>query len=225
MKQQLLMRIVVLMLSGLAVFSASAAKDPTTLTIVVLGDSLSAGYGLDAKTGWVSLLEQRLKSQAPPDRVRDADDWWNVINYSVSGETSAGGLAQLPEALERYRPALVLIELGGNDGLRGQSIDAMRANLEKMADLCKAVGSTPVFFEMRIPSNYGPAFTEKFHQTIVDVAQEKKAPLVPFFLGKIAEDRKTWFQRDGIHPNAAAQPMLLDAILPTIEPLIAKHVY
>jgi len=215
----------VVVVGCLAAFSASAAKDPTSLTIVVFGDSLGAAFGIDAKDGWVSLLDDTLKERTPPEAKRDPDDWWNVVNNSVSGETTAGGLARLPEALDRYRPALLLIELGANDGLRGQSLDAMRANLEKMADLCKPYGTTPVFFEMRIPSNYGPAYSEKFHQIILDVAKEKNAPLIPFFLAPIAEDRKTWFQKDGLHPNAAAQPKLLNAVLPTLEPLIAQHVY
>lgn len=182
-----------------------------TPTILVWGDSISAGYGLDAGSGWVALLERRLKAQASD---------YTVVNGSVSGETTAGGLSRLPAALARYRPAIVLIELGGNDGLRGLAPDALRTNLERMCGLAKAAGATAVLFEMRIPVNYGPAYGEKFRKTFVDVAKQNRLPLVPFFLGAIANDPPRWFQDDGIHPNAAAQPLLLDAVWPTLEPLV-----
>ncbi len=204
------MRLGICLLGLMAMSSALAGAPPT---ILVWGDSLSAGYGLDAHSGWVYLLDQKLKSQAP-DYV--------VINGSVSGETTSGGLSRLPAALERYHPDLLLIELGGNDGLRGQPVDAMRMNLEKMTDLAKAAGAKPVIFEMRIPSNYGPFFTEKFRQTFGDVAKAKQAALVPFFLNAFATDPKRWFQDDGIHPNAAAQPQMLDAVWPTLAPLLKQ---
>lgn len=194
--------------------AAGTASGAAPSTILVWGDSLSAGYGLDARSGWVYLLEQKLKSQAP-DHV--------VVNGSVSGETTAGGLARLPAALERHHPDLLLIELGGNDGLRGQPLDAMKANLEKMTALAKAAGAQPVIFEMRIPSNYGPAFTERFRKTFADVASAERVPLVPFFLGAFATEPQRWFQDDGIHPNAAAQPRMLEAVWPTIAPLIEKR--
>lgn len=195
-------------------FAAGAASAAAPPTILVWGDSLSAGYGLDARSGWVYLLDQKLKSQAPA---------YTVVNGSVSGETTSGGLARLPAALERYHPELVLIELGGNDGLRAQPLGAMRSNLEKMTDLAKGAGALPVIFEMRIPSNYGPAFTEKFRQTFADVAQAKNAVLVPFFLNAFAAEPSRWFQDDGIHPNAAAQPQMLDAVWPTLEPLLTQR--
>ena len=205
------LRFCLILIGGLLLAgSASAAAAPT---ILVWGDSLSAGYGLDANSGWVHLLEQKLKSQAPEYRV---------VNGSVSGETTSGGLSRLPAALERYHPDILLIELGGNDGLRGQPLDAMRSNLAKMSDLAKASGAQPVIFEMRIPSNYGPLFTEKFRQAFVDVAKEKKAPLVPFFLSAFVAEPQRWFQDDGIHPNASAQPQMVDAVWTTLQPLLLK---
>lgn len=177
-----------------------------------MGDSLSAGYGLNIRDGWVSLLEQKLKTQGLPHRV---------VNASISGETSAGGLARLPAALDRHRPAFVLIELGGNDGLRAQPLKQLRSNLEKMIDLSVAAGATPLLFEMRIPANYGVVYTEGFAKTFEQVAKEKKVSLVPFFLSAIAADR-AGFQDDGIHPNTASQTKMLDAAWPTLAPLLKK---
>ena len=145
-----------------------------------------------------------------------------MVNASVSGETTAGGLSRLPAALQKYHPAVVLLELGGNDGLRGQPLPAMHANLAKMIDLSRAAGAQPLLFEMRIPSNYGPVYGDRFAQVFGAVAQEKQATLVPFFLAAIATDPGRWFQDDGIHPNAAAQPQLLDAVWPTLAPLVGR---
>lgn len=185
------------------VLLASAASAPT---ILVLGDSLSAGYGLSAEQGWVSLLAQKLKNQGAG---------YQVVNASISGDTSAGGLARLPATLAKYRPAIVLIELGGNDGLRGQSIAQMRSNLQKMIALVRASNAEPLLFEMRIPSNYGVAYTQQFTAAFSAVARSEKVTLVPFFLLAIAAD-SSQFQDDEIHPNAAAQPKLLDAVWPTL---------
>lgn len=211
MKRQLRLRFFAAIFGGLFAGAATAAP-----TILVWGDSLSAGYGLDARSGWVYLLEQKLKSQAPA-QYHD----WVVINGSVSGETTAGGLSRLPAALDRYRPAIVLLELGANDGLRGQPVETMRENLQKMVRLSKASGAQPVIFEMRIPANYGPAYTEKFRQAFADAAKAGKLPMVPFFLAAVATDPRRWFQDDGIHPNAQAQPALLDAVWPTLQPLLS----
>lgn len=180
-------------------------------TILVWGDSISAGLGLDADTGWVHLLDRRLQSQG---------SGYAVVNASVSGETTAGGLSRLPAALDKLHPAIVLIELGGNDGLRGQPLDAMHADLGKMIELSRAAHAQPVLFAMQIPSNYGPVYADRFAKVFGTVAGETKAPLVPFFLAAIATDRGRWFQDDGIHPNAAAQPQLLDAVWPTLAPLL-----
>ncbi|HKY90218.1 MAG TPA: arylesterase [Nevskiaceae bacterium] len=179
--------------------------------ILVMGDSLSAGYGLDPQQGWIFLLQQKIRSQGLPHVV---------VNASVSGETTAGGLARLPAALDRNRPKIVLVELGGNDGLRGQPAQALRTNLERMVDLTRKAGAVPVLFEMRIPENYGPAYANSFHGTFAAVAQERKVALVPFLLAEIALEPDRWFQDDGIHPNAAAQPRLVEAVWPTLQPLL-----
>lgn len=180
--------------------------------ILVTGDSLSAAYGMALDQGWVALLQQRLQQQGYPHRV---------VNASVSGETTKGALSRLPAELKRHRPALVLIELGANDGLRGQPTKAMRENLRRMADLSRKAGAKPVLFEMRLPANYGPQYTEDFRQSFGTVAQAEKLPLVPFFMAAIALQPE-WFLNDGIHPTAAAQPKLLDAVWPTLKPLLGK---
>lgn len=193
--------------AGAAKTSAPAASAPV---ILVLGDSISAGYGLDAGQGWVSLLEQKLKSQGSS---------WQVVNASVTGDTTSGGLARLPGLLERHQPKLVLVELGGNDGLRALPVKAMRANLEQIVALTRKAGATPVMFEMRVPDNYGPTYTQAFTRTFGDVSTEKKAPMVPFLLMHFASDPKS-FQEDGIHPAASAQPQILEAAWPTLAPLL-----
>lgn len=199
-----LLQVLVLCLMG---FAARAADAPV---ILVLGDSLSAGYGISAEQGWVSLLARRLKDQGFVHRV---------VNASISGDTSAGGLSRLPAALDKYQPAIVLIELGANDGLRGQPVAQMRSNLQKLAALTRARKAQPVLFEMRIPSNYGAAYTSQFAKAFGELAHASKLPLVPFFLMPIAAD-PTQFQDDGLHPVAAAQPFLLDAVWPTLKPLL-----
>lgn len=189
--------------------TASAAAPPT---ILVLGDSLSAAYGISIDRGWVALLRERLAQAGYPHRV---------VNASISGETTSGGLQRLPAALETHRPKIVLIELGGNDGLRAQPLKLMRANLEAMAKLSKAQQAQPVIFEMRIPANYGATYADGFHATFGEVAKSAKLPMVPFWLNAIATDPKA-FQDDGIHPNEVVQAKLLDAVWPTLKPLLKK---
>jgi acyl-CoA thioesterase I len=189
-----------------------AAESGPAPTILVLGDSLSAGYGLDAGTGWVALLEQKLASGGFAHRV---------VNASISGETTAGGLTRLPRLLDRHRPVLVLVELGGNDGLRALPLKALRSNLERIADLCAKAGATAVLFEMRIPENYGATYTQAFTRTFGEVAREKKLPLVPFLLAAFATDPGA-FQADGIHPSAAVQAKILDSVWPSIAPLLRR---
>lgn len=187
-----------------------AAAPDAAKTVLVLGDSLSAGYGLDAGTGWVWLLEQKLKSEGLPHKL---------VNASVSGETSAGGLARLPALMDRHKPQIVLIELGGNDGLRALPVQQLEENLERMVDKVRKANAVPVLFAMRIPENYGPAYTEAFTHAFAEVAQARKVPLVPFFLAAIATDASA-FQDDHIHPNAASQTKLLDAVWPSLAPLL-----
>jgi acyl-CoA thioesterase-1 len=185
---------------------------PASQTILVLGDSLSAGYGLNEDEGWVALFKQKLKREGFSQ---------TVVNASVSGETTAGGLARLPALLQRHRPQLVLIELGGNDGLRALPLKAMRANLEQMISLSRQADAVPAVFEMRIPSNYGAAFADAFYKSFAEVARSQKATLVPFFLAPIV-GRPGQFQEDGIHPSAAAQPQMLDAAWPTLKSVLRR---
>jgi acyl-CoA thioesterase I len=198
--------LVVAFLSGLGAVHASSPAP----VILVWGDSLSSAYGMPLASGWVQLLQRRLEQKGYPHRV---------VNGSVTGETTAGGLARLPAALKRHRPALVLIELGGNDGLRGLPLQQLRANLAAMIRQSRAAGARVVVFEMRIPPNYGVAYTQGFTQAFADVAQRGPARLVPFFLAPIASDAK-WFQEDGIHPSPAAQPLMLDAAWPALQPAL-----
>jgi len=197
------MRLVLLLVLMLGLGPAVAAPP----VILVWGDSLSAAHGIPLESGWVQLLQQRLRQQGYPHRV---------VNGSVTGETTSGGLARLPAALQRHRPTVVLIELGGNDGLRGLPLKQLRANLHAMVAKSRAAGAQALVFEMQMPPNYGAAYTQGFTQSFAQAAQQGPARLVPFFLAPIATDMK-WFQPDGIHPTAAAQPLLLDAVWPALQ--------
>ena len=192
---------------------ASAAAHAEAPVILVFGDSISAGYGLPrVEQGWVELLKTRLKDQGYG---------YQVVNASVSGETTAGGLARLPRALELHHPGIVILELGGNDGLRALPIAQMRANLTQMATLAGAAGAKVLLLGMRMPPNYGPQYTEQFAAVFSDLAREKKIPLVPFLLTDIALS-PTLLQGDDIHPNALGQPILLDNVWPQLKPLLHK---
>ena len=186
---------------------AAAADAPV---ILVFGDSLSAAYGIPREAGWVQLLQQRLRQRGYPHRV---------VNGSVTGETTSGGLARLPSALKEHRPALVLLELGGNDGLRGLPLQQLRTNLAKLAQLSRAAGARVLVFEMRMPPNYGAAYADGFQQAFATVAREQGATLVPFFLEPIATDERQ-FLADGIHPAAGAQGLLLDAVWPVLHSVL-----
>jgi acyl-CoA thioesterase-1 len=181
-------------------------------TILVLGDSLSAAYGIRLEQGWVALLQGRLKTEGYGHRV---------INASASGETTGGALARLPRALERHRPLVVIIELGGNDGLRGLPLADVRANFESLIRLSRAAGAKVLLVGMRIPPNYGPAYTKGFHDLYGELARTHQLPLVPFFLDGIALDDSLMLE-DGLHPNAAAQPKLLDQVWPQLKPLLPR---
>jgi acyl-CoA thioesterase I len=193
--------------------SADGAAPAETPVILVFGDSISAGYGLaHVEQGWVALLQTRLKDQ---------EYGYQVVNASVSGETTGGGLARLPRALTLHRPKIVILELGGNDGLRALPIAQMRANLEHMADLAAAAGAHVLLLGMRIPPNYGPDYTEQFRSCYTDVARDKKLPLVPFLLNDIALSPNL-MQADGIHPNEFGQPKLLANVWPALQPLLHR---
>ena len=182
-------------------------------TILVFGDSLSAGYGLaHIDQGWVGMLREKLKSEGYG---------YQVVNASVSGETTAGGLARLPRALEMHHPKLVILELGANDGLRALPIEQMRANLGDMVDETVRAGARVLLLGIRIPPNYGPEYTEKFFATFADVASARKVPLVPFLLADVALV-PALMQADGVHPNERGQPQLLANVWPELRPLLRK---
>jgi acyl-CoA thioesterase-1 len=193
--------------------AASVSAKAEAPVILVFGDSISAGYGLArVEQGWVALLQTRLKQQ---------EYGYQVVNASVSGETTAGGLARLPRALTLHQPKIVILELGGNDGLRALPIAQMRANLVHMIDLSTAAGAQVLLLGMRMPPNYGPDFTEQFRLCYSDVARDKKLPLVPFLLNDIALSPNL-MQADGIHPNELGQPQLLANIWPSLKPLLRR---
>jgi acyl-CoA thioesterase-1 len=184
-----------------------------TPAILVFGDSISAGYGLArVDRGWVALLQAKLKSEGYGDEV---------VNASVSGETTAGGLARLPRALNLHHPAIVILELGGNDGLRALPVAQMQGNLSRMAGLAATAGAKVLLLGMRIPPNYGPEYTAQFSGVYADLARDQKLPFVPFLLNGIAQ-APDLMQADGIHPNQAGQPKLLDAVWPALKPLLQR---
>jgi len=189
-----------------AAWQPAHATEPVR-TLLVVGDSLSAGFGLDPGQGWVTLLQNRLDARGYGYRV---------VNASISGDTTTGGLARLPRALKLHRPEIVLIELGGNDGLRGTPIGVMRDNLSEMIGLAKAAGARVLIAQMQIPPNYGQRYTEAFAAVYPELAKKHRVALIPFVLDGIALDR-TLMQPDGIHPNAAGQPKLLDNAWPALE--------
>jgi acyl-CoA thioesterase-1 len=195
----------------------SMAADPPV--ILVLGDSLSAGYGMQRDEAWPTLLQRRLDDNGHSYRVHNA---------SITGETTQGGLGRLPTLPERYAPAVAIIELGGNDGLRGFSQDITRGNLSRMTARAREAGATVMITEIMLPPNYGPAYTERFSAMYGDVARQHEALLVPFFLRGVALV-DGMIQADGVHPTAAAQPVLLDnvwnvlqAALDAAEPVVAS---
>lgn len=194
-----------------AVANAGAAAGAAP-NLLVFGDSISAGYGIRVDQGWVALLQAKLKREGYGDQV---------INASISGETTAGGLARLPRALALHHPRVVILELGGNDGLRALPIVQIRDNLARMCALARNAGAQVLLLGMRIPPNYGPQYTEQFSRAYDDVAGADKLPLVPFLLNDIALN-PALMQSDGIHPNALGQPGLLDNVWPQLSKLIQK---
>ena len=199
-----------LLLAALMVTPAQAAAGEPV--ILVFGDSLSAEYGLARGTGWAALLDARLKQQRLP---------FSVVNASISGETTSGGAARIDLALKQHQPTVIIIELGGNDGLRGLALDATRANLTRMIEASHKAGARVLLAGMQLPPNYGRAYGEQFQRLYTELAQRHKSALVPLFLDGVAE-RRELFQADGIHPTAAAQPRLLDNTWSVLAPLLSK---
>ena len=201
-----LLRFALLFLLLLA--AAAAAAKPATILIV--GDSLSAEYGLSRNSGWVSLLADRLAEKAPK---------YSVVNASISGETTSGGRTRLPALLRQYQPAIVVVQLGANDGLRGLALPAMRSNLVAMVKAARAASAKVLLIGMQIPPNYGRGYAERFSAAFEEVAREERTPLVPFLLAGFA-DRLEYFQGDRIHPNGSAQPLMLETVWPQLEALL-----
>ena len=191
----------------------AAATGSTPQLILVLGDSLSAEYGLARGSGWVALLERRLATEKIAARV---------VNASVSGETTDGGRNRLPALLAEHRPTLVVIELGGNDALRGLPLSGTRANLGQMAHAARTAGAQVLVVGIQVPPNYGQAYTRQFASLFAEVARQEKAALVPFMLAGVADraDYPSWFQADQIHPVAAAHPIILGNIWPALRSLL-----
>jgi acyl-CoA thioesterase I len=197
----------------LVLIAASVSANAEAPVILVFGDSISAGHGLArVEQGWVALLQTRLKEQ---------EYGYQVVNASVSGETTAGGLARLPRALMLHHPKIVILELGGNDGLRALPLAQMRANLVRMIDLSTAAGAKVLLLGMLMPPNYGPDYTHQFASSYSEIARDKKVPLVPFLMNDIALS-PSLMQADGFHPNELAQPQLLANVWPTLQPLLRR---
>jgi acyl-CoA thioesterase-1 len=192
--------------------AAWSAASAAAGTILVYGDSLSAAYGISQKDGWVSLLGERL-------RQRGND--YIVVNASISGETTSGGAARIGDALERFRPAILVLALGGNDGLRGLPVAAMKANLAKIVGAAQARNARVLVVGMRIPPNYGRKYTDEFFGAFAEVAKQHRAAYVPFLLDGIGE-RRELFQPDQIHPTEAAQPLVLETVWRGLQPLLEK---
>lgn len=191
----------VLLLVALTI-SLFAAPAAAAGTILVFGDSLSAGYGLARGEDWPQLLARRLQQKKTD---------YTVINASISGETTQGGVNRIETALRTHRPAVVILALGANDGLRGSDLAVMRRNLERMIDAAQRAHARVILVGMRIPPNYGPSYTEKFQATFREVARARRVPLVPFLLQGFA-DKREYFLPDNLHPTAAAQPMILETV-------------
>lgn len=197
-----------LLLPALSFAATSASENSSSDTIVILGDSISAAYGVPTESGWVALLEKKLKQE---------NKRYNVINASISGETTEGGIKRLPEVIERHSPSIVLIELGGNDGLRGFPLKLIESNLQTLIDQAKANSVTPILVAMRIPPNYGRRYTDGFYELFQTAAEKNDILLVPFLLEEVALN-PDMMQADGIHPTALAQPLLLKRIWETLAP-------
>mgnify|MGYP006176382861 FL=1 len=189
---------------------AGAVQAAESRTVLVLGDSLSAAYGLAPEQGWVALTAEKLKARHPG---------WRVANASVSGETTAGGASRIAGELARHQPDVVVVELGANDGLRGLPLEHTRANLEKIILASREAGARVLLVGMRLPPNFGPQYTQGFERNYAELAAEHGAALLPFLLEPIAAERDA-FQADNLHPVAEAQPRLRDHVWPALEPLL-----
>jgi len=210
-----LRRAVVFLLAVAAIIAVGLpplAAAQQSRTLLVLGDSISAAYGLAPGSGWVDLLAKRLADERYPYRV---------VNASITGDTTAGGLARLPPLLSQHRPALVIVELGGNDGLRGGDLNATRRNLDSIVAAVQRAGAVALIAAMRLPPNYGPSYVRQFDALFANVARERRAALVPFLFEGFGE-KTEMFQQDRIHPTAAAQAAIVDNVWQHLKPLLSK---
>jgi acyl-CoA thioesterase-1 len=214
--RNLILAVLLVFPPGRGVDALGKGPEPTATTtarpIMVLGDSLSAAFRIAPESGWVTLLTQRLAQHDPPIRTP-------VINASISGETTAGGLARLPKLLADNHPGLVLVELGANDGLRGLPLEEIKANLRRILTLCRDAGAKIVLLGIELPLNYGPQYRDGFRSLYRDVAHEFNVPLLPFLLEGVATDPKL-MQEDGMHPLAAGEPRVLDNVWPVLSPML-----
>lgn len=197
----------------LFIFTTACAAGPQAKSILILGDSLSAGFGIAQQQSWPNLLEQRLQTQGYPYRV---------ANISISGETTRGGLSRLAPALKQHRPEIVVVALGANDGLRGLPLEQMRGNLSAIVQLSKNSHARVLLLGMQLPPNYGADYTRKFGQIYPDLARQHRITLAPFLFAGFA-DRREAFQNDGLHPTADAQALMLDNVWRGLGPLLKKH--
>lgn len=189
---------------------ANSSRGDEDKKVLVFGDSLSASYGIEEEQGWVNLLSEKLRQAQSP---------YSVINASVSGETSTGGLSRLPAALAEFQPSVVILELGGNDGLRGLPLATLQSNLEEMVSLSQRAGAKVLLAGIQIPPNYGPRYTEPFYALFGDIAESEQLPFVPFLIDGIPQQPEL-MQNDGIHPRAEAQHMILDNVWPVLAPML-----
>jgi acyl-CoA thioesterase-1 len=197
----------------LAVLVACPARAIATDTILLIGDSLSAAYGIPADEGWVTLLQQRLETEHYPFRL---------VNASISGDTTAAALARLPRALETHQPSIVILQLGGNDGLRGLSLAELKQNLATMIDMAASRRASSLLLGVHLPPNYGRRYTERFHSVYHELARETRTPLVASLVDGIG-NRSELMQADGIHPNRQAQPLIAERVWVELEPML-EHV-
>lgn len=202
----MLIRTTLLLFLGLFLLPAMTAAN----TVLVLGDSLSAAYGIDKQRGWVALLQQRLQQESPG---------YHVVNASITGDTTRGGLSRLPAALERESPTMLILALGANDGLRGFPPERTRENLRRMIRQARDAGATVLLLGIKLPANYGRVYGEKFHRVYLDLATQEQVELVPFFLEGVAETRAL-MQADGVHPGVEAQPRILENVWAALGPLL-----
>lgn len=206
-----LLLIVLVLLSNLALSENLTDESQSSHHILIVGDSLSAEYGIETGKGWINLLQNRLQEQ-------NTSSIWTVVNASISGDTTSGGVERLPKLIQNYQPVLCIIALGANDGLRGLSIDVMQNNLDDMVKQCQTSG-TSLLVGMYLPPNYGKAYANAFHQVYANVAESNDIDYVPFMLDGIALEER-FFQSDRLHPTAEAQPIILENIWTKLENIL-----